>query len=95
MCSPPDGWVSPLLGCPGGMYHGVADYVQGAAGVEDPLEDARNRFRLDGEVSEAGYSTSESRTFVNVVDGSPKESLVYISDGAGGWLQSESSGCSD
>jgi hypothetical protein len=91
----PPGWVSPELDCPGGMYGGVGDYAEGAKGVEDPLTDAERTFRLDGDVSEAGYSTSERRTFINVVDGSPKESFVYISDGSGGWLQSESAGCSD
>jgi hypothetical protein len=91
----PERWVSPQLDCPGAMYEGVSDYIEGAVGVEDPREDARNRFRLEGTVLEAGYSTSKRRTFVNVVDGSPKESFVYISDGAGGWLQSESSGCRD
>jgi hypothetical protein len=91
---PADGWVSPDLECPGGMSHGVSDYAVGATGVQDPLVDARRRFLLDGEVLEAGYATDESRTFINVVEGAPKESLVYLSDGAGGWLQSESYRCS-
>ena len=91
----PDGWVSPVLDCPGGTYNGVGDYAEGAKGIDDPLADAERVFRLDGDASEAGYSTSERRTFINVVDGSPKESRGYTSDGSGGWLQSESSGCSD
>jgi hypothetical protein len=92
----PEGWISPTLECPGGgMYSGFADYVQGARGVEDPLIDSERRFRLDGSVVEAGYKVSGQRTFINVSEGQPKESLVYRSDGAGGWLQTESSGCSD
>jgi hypothetical protein len=30
-----------------------------------------------------------------VSEGHAKESLVYTADGSGGWLQTESSGCSD
>ena len=90
------GWVSPELVCPSGaMYQRVADYIEGARGVDDPLADAAKRFRLPGEAVEAGYRTEEERTFVNMTDDGPKESLVYRSDGDGGWLQSESSGCSD
>jgi len=92
----PPGWVSPELVCPSGaMYQGVADHVEGARGVDDPLGDATKRFRLPGEAVEAGYRTEKQRTFVNKTNDGPKESLVYRSDGQGGWLQSESSGCSD
>jgi hypothetical protein len=92
---PPPDWVSPQLDCPGGMFQGVTDFVPGARGVEDPLADAERHFRLEGDATEAGYRTTEQRTFVNVVDGVPKESFVYIADGHGGWLQSESAGCSN
>jgi hypothetical protein len=92
----PEGWISPTLECPGGkMYSGNADYVAGARGVEDPLIDSEKRFRLEGSVFEAGYETPGVRTFINVSNGDAKESLVYTSDGSGGWLQTESSGCSD
>lgn len=92
----PEGWISPALECPGGgMYSGIGDYVAGARGVEDPLLDAEKRFRLEGLVVEAGYAISGQRTFINVSEGQAKESLVYASDGSGGWLQTESSGCSD
>ena len=77
------------------MYSGIGDYVAGARGVEDPLLDAEKRFRLEGSVVEAGYDISGQRTFINVSEGQAKESLVYASDGFGGWLQTESSGCSD
>jgi hypothetical protein len=91
----PDGWVSPLLDCPAGAYQGVGDYVEGARGVADPLADARRQFRLDGVAVQAGYETTEERIFVNMTNDGPKESLTYIADGFGGWLLSESSGCSD
>jgi hypothetical protein len=92
----PEGWVSPDVDCPGTSYGGVADYVVGARGVADPLEDAPKHFREDGdEVVQAGYATDEERTIVLLRDGAPVAGLVYISDGHGGWLQSESFGCSD
>jgi hypothetical protein len=91
----PEGWVSPELDCPSGGYGGAVDYVPGARGVQDPLGDARATFRDPGTVLEAGYSTADSRSFINVVDGVPTDSLTYVSDGHEGWLQSESSGCSD
>ena len=91
----PEGLISPAVECPGGMYSGIGDYVAGARGVEDPLLDAEKRFRLEGSVVEAGYDISGQRTFINVSEGQAKESLVYASDGSGGWLQTESSGCSD
>jgi hypothetical protein len=90
-----EGWVSPELECPGTMYGGVVDYVEGARGVEDPLSDAEEQFRLEGTAKEAGYRSVDERTVVNLTADGPKESLVYISDGAGGWLRSESAGCSD
>ena len=91
----PEGWTSPTLDCPDGAYTGIADYVGGAAGVPDPLADAEEHFRLEGEVVEAGYRTTEERIFINFTNEGPKESLSYVSDGQGGWLRSESSGCSD
>jgi hypothetical protein len=91
----PEGWISPTLDCPSGrMYFGNADYVEGARGVKDPLVDSEKRFRLEGTVFEAGYETADARTFINVTNGIAKESLTYTSDGYGGWLQTESSGCS-
>jgi hypothetical protein len=91
-----EGWISPALECPGGrMYTGFADYVAGARGVEDPLVDSKKHFRLEGSVVEAGYDIVGERTYINVSEGHAKESLVYTSDGSGGWLQTESSGCSD
>lgn len=62
----PAGWVSPALDCPSGAYSGVADFVPGARGVADPLVDAREQFRLEGVVAEAGYRTESERTFINV-----------------------------
>jgi hypothetical protein len=92
----PDGWVSPDVDCPGAAYEGVADYAVGARGVADPIQDAPKRFREDGdEVVQAGYATDEERTVVLLRDGEPVAGLVYISDGQGGWLRSESFGCSD
>ncbi len=91
----PDGWVSPDVDCPGAGYGGVMDYVVGARGVADPLQDAPKHFREDGdEVVQAGYATDDERTFVLLRDGEPVAGLVYVSDGHGGWLQSESFGCS-
>jgi hypothetical protein len=92
----PEGWVSPDVVCPGAGYGSVGDYAEGARGVADPLQDAPKHFREDGdEVVQAGYATDEKRTFVLLRDGEPVAGLVYISDGNGGWLQSESFGCSD
>jgi len=92
----PQGWVSPDVDCPGTSYQGVADHAKGARGVADPLEDALKHFREDGdEIVQAGYATNGERTIVLLRDGAPIAGLVYISDGHGGWLQSESYGCSD
>ncbi|MCD6021834.1 MAG: hypothetical protein K0R20_1544 [Actinomycetia bacterium] len=91
----PGGWVSPDVDCPGAGYGGVVDYKEGARGVADPLQDAPKHFREDGEVVQAGYATDEERTFVLLRDGEPVAGLVYVSDGHGGWLRSESFGCSD
>jgi hypothetical protein len=92
----PEGWVSPDVDCPGTMYQGISDYVEGVRGVADPLEDAPTHFQEDGdEIVQAGYATDEERTIVLLRDGAPVAGLVYISDGYGGWLQSESFGCSD
>jgi hypothetical protein len=91
----PEGWVSPDVDCPGTMYQGIGDFVEGARGVDDPLLDAPRHFREEGdEVVQAGYATDEERTFVLLRDGEPIAALVYVSDGSGGWLQSESFGCS-
>jgi hypothetical protein len=88
--------VSPDVDCPGTSYQGVADYAKGARGVADPLEDAPKHFHEDGdEIVQAGYATDAERTIVLLRDGAPIAGLVYISDGHGGWLQSESYGCSD
>jgi hypothetical protein len=91
----PEGWVSPLLDCPAGAYSGVADFVPGARGVADPVADAREQFRLEGVVTEAGYRTEGERTFINVTPDGAKESFTYTGDEQGGWLRSGSSGCSD
>jgi hypothetical protein len=91
----PDGWVSPLFDCPHGSYAGFGEPAPGARGVGDPAEDAEKHFREEGTVLEAGYQTADARTFINAVDGNARESLTYTSDGYGGWLQTESSGCSD
>jgi hypothetical protein len=91
----PPGWVSPQLAdCPNEVYQSNIDYVVGARGVEDPLKDAEEHFRLEGDAVEAGYRTAEERTIVNATAEGPKESLVYVSDGSGGWLLSQTSGCS-
>ena len=92
-----EGWISPTLDCPGGgMYGGTADYIAGARGVADPLADAPKRFREEGDrVVQAGYATREERTFVLLLDEEPIAGLTYRSDGYGGWLQTESFGCSD
>jgi hypothetical protein len=91
----PPGWVSPTVDCPT-QYQGILDYVAGARGVADPLADAPRRFREEGdEVIQAGYTTDDRRTFVLLREGEPVAGLVYVSDGHGGWLQSESFGCSD
>jgi len=92
----PEGWISPTLECPGGeMYGGTTDYIAGARGVADPLADAAKHFQEDGdEVVQAGYATDEERTIVLLRDGAPVAGLTYISDGHGGWLRSESYGCS-
>jgi hypothetical protein len=89
----PAGWVSPELDCPGEAYGSVADYVEGARGVADPLVHARKQTSSD--VVQAGYATDESITIV-VLDGDGRRETVigYISDGQGGWLLSETSGCS-
>ena len=87
--------MSPTVDCPT-QYQGILDYVAGARGVADPLADAPRRFREEGdEVVQAGYTTDDRRTFVLLRDGEPVAGLVYVSDGHGGWLQSESFGCSD
>jgi hypothetical protein len=91
----PDGWVSPDLACSGTAYGGVGDYGPDARGVADPSADAEKRFRLDGTVIEAGYQNENQRIFIDRVGGEPKESLTYIADGHGGWLLSETAGCSD
>jgi hypothetical protein len=52
-------------------------------------------WRLDDRRQRLGYQTAGVKTFVNVADGSAKELLTHTSDGYGGWLQMESSGCSD
>lgn len=92
----PEGWVSPDVDCPGAGYGGIVDYVEGARGVADPLQDAPKHFREEGdEVVQAGYATDEERTFVLLRDSEPIAGLVYVSDGHGGWLRSESFGCSD
>jgi hypothetical protein len=91
----PDVWVSPVFDCPNGSYAGFRDPAPGARGVGDPAEDAEKHFREEGTVLEAGYQTADARTFINAVDGNARESLTYTSDGYGGWLQTESSGCSD
>jgi hypothetical protein len=92
---PPDGWVSPTLDCPI-QYSGTVDYIRDAHGVADPLADAPRHFREEGDrVVQAGYATPDERTCVLLRDEEPIAGLVYISDGYGGWLQSESFGCSD
>jgi hypothetical protein len=92
----PEGWVSPDVDCPGAMYQGIGDFVEGARGVADPLSDAPKHFREDGDrVVQAGYATPDERTYVLLRDEEPVAGLVYISDGHGGWLQSESFGCSE
>jgi hypothetical protein len=92
-----EGWISPALECPGGrMYSGVADYVEGARGVADPLADAPKHFREEGDrVVQAGYATLDERTFVLLRDEEPIAGLTYRSDGHDGWLQTESFGCGD
>lgn len=91
----PDGWVSPNLACSGSAYGGVGDYGPDARGVADPFADAQKQFRLEGNVLEAGYRTENQRIFIDLTGDGPKESLTYIADGHGGWLRSETSGCSD
>ena len=91
----PDGWISPTLDCPT-RYEGIVDYIAGARGVADPLADAPKRFREEGDrVVQAGYATPDERTFVLLLDEEPIAGLTYHSDGHGGWLQTESFGCSD
>jgi len=89
----PEGWVSPVLDCPHEGYVGYGDPAPDARGVEDPLADAERLFRKEGIATEAGYRTSDARTFINVKTSGVRESLTYTSDGHGGWLQTESSGC--
>jgi hypothetical protein len=93
----PPGWISPSLECHGtSSYHGIADFAQGARGVDDPLADSVRHFQeQEGEVVQAGYATPTQRTFVLIRDDVAVAGLEYWSDGAGGWLQKESSGCSD
>jgi hypothetical protein len=77
------------------MYSGVVDYVSGARGVADPLADAPKHFREQGDrVVQAGYATPQERTFILLRDDEPIAGLTYHSDGEGGWLRTESFGCS-
>ena len=93
---PPDGWISPLVDCPGVSYQGHGDFVAGARGVADPLGDASRRFQEEGDrVVEAGYTPQEERTFLLLRGGEAVEGLVYVSDGHDGWLLQDSFGCSD
>lgn len=92
----PEGWISPDLDCPGTMYQGIGDFVEGARGVADPLADAPKHFQEEGDrVVQAGYATPDERTYVLLRDEVPVAGLIYTSDGHGGWLQSGSFGCSD
>lgn len=91
----PEGWVSPDLDCQKAGYGGILDYAEDARGVADPLRDAPKHFEEEGnEVVQAGYATDDARTFVLLRDGDAIAGLIYVSDGHGGWLRSESFGCS-
>jgi hypothetical protein len=91
--APPD-WVDPTLGCTGMTSQGVIDYMPDATGVDDPLADASDHASKGATVTQAGYVTNQERHFVAGTDGEMTESFVYRSDGQGGWLLSETGGCS-
>jgi hypothetical protein len=91
----PPGWVSPELeGCVAGEYSGIGDYAAGARGTDDPQAEAQRKAK-DGNVVQAGYATEDGRTYVAIVDGQVKQTFGFYSDGHGGWLLSETGGCSD
>ena len=72
------------------------DYVEGARGVADPLQDAPKTFeRTATRSSRPATPPTRSERSSSSGGGEPVAGLVYVSDGHGGWLQSESFGCSD
>jgi hypothetical protein len=86
-------WISPEIDCPGGtMNVGTFDFIAGAHGVADPLEDARERAARK-EVRQAGYATMSARTFVAFERTRPTMSFDYVADGSGGWLLSGTTSC--
>lgn len=90
--APPD-WVDPTLRCAHTSSQGTMDYVPGASGTDDPLTDAQQHASKGATVTQAGYVTKSELTFIGVTDGVTTESLVYRSDGQGGWLLGETGAC--
>ena len=89
----PPGWVSSDLGCTDGGVTGHLDYGVDAEGVDDPAADASEQ--ADGaEVVQAGYVTSEQRTYVALDGDDPTMALTYFADGQDGWLLMQTSRCS-
>jgi hypothetical protein len=91
-------WVSTHIECATGMgFAGIPDYVAGARGEPDPqavAETALERYGKPGDLIEpAGYPESESPEYRLVRDGEVLAVVQLMSDGAGGWLESQVTGC--
>ena len=89
----PPGWVSSDLGCTDGGVTGHLDYGVDAEGVDDPAADASEQAN-GAEVVQAGYVTSEQRTYVALDGDDPTMALTYFADGQDGWLLMQTSRCS-
>lgn len=93
---PPDGWVEPSTTCRGGLTRRtIIDYVEGATGVRNPFASMTQHAPPGAEVVPVGYRTATDMQVGMLVDGRVIEVAGYRPDGAGGWLVTQRTECSD
>jgi hypothetical protein len=83
-------WISTQIECATGMgFSGMPDYVPGAV-----AEEALRPYGEPGDVIEpAGYPEAESPVYRLVREGEVLAVVELMDDGAGGWLESQVTGC--